>query len=64
MEWMVFGRILQGFGLSAPRTIAIAIIRDMYKGDYMAKIMSFITTFFILVPVVAPVIGKFIFKPL
>ena len=60
MEWMVFGRVLQGVGLSAPRTIAIAIIRDLYKGDYMAKIMSFITTFFILVPVVAPVIGKFI----
>jgi len=60
LEWMIFGRILQGIGLAAPRTIAIAIIRDMYKGDYMAKIMSFITTFFILVPVVAPVIGKFI----
>jgi|SRR5690554_126477 len=60
LEWMVFGRILQGIGLAAPRTIAIAIIRDLYKGDYMAKIMSFITTFFILVPVVAPVMGKFI----
>ena len=60
LEWMIFGRILQGIGLAAPRTIAIAIIRDMYKGDYMAKIMSFVTTFFILVPVVAPVMGKFI----
>ena len=60
IEWMIFGRILQGIGLAAPRTIAIAIIRDMYKGDYMAKIMSFVTTFFILVPVVAPVMGKFI----
>ncbi len=60
LEWMVFGRILQGIGLAAPRTIAIAIIRDMYKGDYMAKIMSFITTFFILVPVIAPVMGKYI----
>ena len=60
LEWMVFGRILQGVGLAAPRTIAIAVIRDMYKGDYMAKIMSFVTTFFILVPVIAPVMGKFI----
>ncbi|WP_054851215.1 multidrug effflux MFS transporter [Olleya sp. ITB9] len=57
---MVLGRILQGIGLAAPRTIAIAVIRDMYKGDYMAKIMSFVTTFFILVPVIAPVMGKFI----
>lgn len=60
IEMMIFGRVLQGVGLAAPRTIAIAIIRDLYKGDYMAKIMSFITTFFILVPVVAPVMGKFI----
>ncbi|WP_055436803.1 multidrug effflux MFS transporter [Lacinutrix algicola] len=60
LEWMIFGRILQGIGLSAPRTIAIAIIRDKFKGDYMAKIMSFVTTFFILVPVIAPMMGKFI----
>ena len=60
IEWMLFGRILQGIGLAAPRTIAITVIRDTYKGDYMAKIMSFITTIFILVPVVAPVMGKFI----
>ena len=57
---MVVGRIIQGIGLAAPRTIAIAVIRDMFKGDYMAKIMSFVTTFFILVPVIAPVMGKFI----
>lgn len=57
-EIMLIGRILQGVGLSAPRTIVISIIRDMYRGDYMAKIMSFVTAFFILVPVVAPAFGK------
>ena len=35
------------------------MIRDSYKGDYMAKIMSFVTAFFILVPIVAPAMGKF-----
>lgn len=60
LEWMVAGRILQGIGLSAPRTITVSIIRDMYKGDYMARIMSFVTAFFILVPVVAPAFGKLI----
>lgn len=58
LEVMLVGRVLQGIGLSAPRTITISIIRDLYKGDYMAKIMSFVTAFFILVPVVAPAIGK------
>jgi DHA1 family bicyclomycin/chloramphenicol resistance-like MFS transporter len=60
LEIMVVGRILQGIGLSAPRTISISIIRDTYEGDYMAKIMSFVVAFFILVPVVAPAIGKLI----
>ena len=58
--WMVFGRILQGVGLSAPRTIAIAMVRDSYKGDYMARIMSFITVVFLLVPIIAPAMGKFV----
>jgi len=60
IEIMVIGRILQGIGLSAPRTITISIIRDIYRGDYMAKIMSFVVAFFILVPIVAPAIGKLI----
>ncbi|MGB0892289.1 MAG: multidrug effflux MFS transporter [Flavobacteriaceae bacterium] len=60
LEMMIFGRILQGIGLSAPRTISIAMVRDSFSGDYMAKIMSFIVVIFILVPVVAPAIGKII----
>ncbi len=60
LEWMVVGRIFQGIGLSAPRTMAISIIRDSFKGDYMARVMSFVTAFFILVPVVAPMFGKLI----
>ena len=59
LEMMVFGRILQGIGLLAPRTISIAMVRDTFSGDYMARIMSFITVVFILVPVVAPTMGKF-----
>lgn len=60
LEMMIFGRILQGIGLSAPRTISIAMVRDTYNGDYMARIMSFITVVFILVPIVAPAMGKFV----
>lgn len=60
LEVMVLGRILQGIGLSAPRTISIAIIRDRYDGDYMARIMSFVTVVFLLVPIVAPAMGKLV----
>ena len=58
IEMMIFGRVLQGIGLSAPRTISIAMVRDSFSGNYMAKIMSFIVVIFILVPVVAPALGK------
>lgn len=60
LEVMIAGRILQGVGLSAPRTICIAIIRDLFDGDYMARIMSFVTVVFILIPIIAPALGKFI----
>lgn len=60
LELMILGRILQGIGLSAPRTICIAIIRDLYHGDYMARIMSFVTILFLLIPIVAPAMGKYI----
>lgn len=60
LEIMIFGRILQGIGLSAPRTISIAMVRDLYRGDHMARIMSFITVVFLLVPIVAPALGKLI----
>lgn len=58
LEWMIVGRIFQGIGLSAPRTLSIAMVRDTFSGNYMAKIMSFVVVIFILVPVVAPSIGK------
>ena len=60
LEVMVAGRILQGIGLSAPRTICISMIRDCFSGDYMARIMSFVTVIFLLVPILAPALGQVI----
>ena len=60
LEMMIAGRILQCIGLSATRTISIAMVRDSYSGDHMARIMSFITVVFLLVPIVAPAMGKFV----
>ena len=57
---MLIGRALQGVGLSAPRSISVSIIRDSYSGDHMARIMSFITAIFVIVPMVAPLIGQLI----
>ena len=59
-EVMIAARVFQGIGLSSPRTMAIAMTRDSYSGDFMAKIISIIVMFFILVPIVAPTFGQFL----
>ncbi len=59
-EMMILGRVLQGVGLSSPRSLSISMIRDSYSGNYMAKILSIVVMFFILVPVVAPALGQFL----
>jgi DHA1 family bicyclomycin/chloramphenicol resistance-like MFS transporter len=59
-EMMLFGRVLQGIGLASPRTMCIAMVRDSYSGDYMAKILSIVVMVFILVPIVAPSLGQFL----
>jgi len=57
---MVIGRILQGVGLSAPRSISLSMIRDEFSGDYMAKIISIVVMFFLLIPIIAPSLGLFL----
>jgi DHA1 family bicyclomycin/chloramphenicol resistance-like MFS transporter len=55
---MLAGRFLQGFGAAGPRTVAMALIRDRFQGSEMARVMSFIMTIFILVPILAPALGQ------
>jgi DHA1 family bicyclomycin/chloramphenicol resistance-like MFS transporter len=57
-ESLLIARFIQGFGLAAPRVLTIAIIRDKYSGPRMAQVMSFIMVFFILVPMIAPLMGQ------
>ncbi|MGE0007070.1 MAG: multidrug effflux MFS transporter [Parvibaculaceae bacterium] len=55
---MLLGRILQGFGAAGPRIVAMAMVRDLYAGRAMARIMSFVMAVFILVPILAPSVGQ------
>jgi MFS transporter, DHA1 family, multidrug resistance protein len=59
---MLAGRLLQGIGISAPRAITLALVRDRYSGRMMARVMSFVMTVFILVPMMAPSLGQAIMK--
>ena len=57
LEFMLAARILQGIGASGPRIVSMALVRDLYSGREMAKIMSFIMMVFTLVPAIAPLMG-------
>lgn len=60
MTVMLIGRVVQAFGVSGPRIASIALIRDQYAGEAMARVMSFIMMVFILVPMIAPAFGQLI----
>ncbi|MFN2141744.1 MAG: multidrug effflux MFS transporter [Candidatus Promineifilaceae bacterium] len=55
---MLAGRLVQGAGVSAPRAVGLALVRDRYEGRAMAQVMSFVMTVFILVPMIAPTLGQ------
>ncbi|MEL6766793.1 MAG: MFS transporter [Pseudomonadota bacterium] len=55
---LFFGRFLQGFGAAGPRVVSVAIARDLYEGRPMARIVSLVSTIFMLVPMLAPLLGQ------
>ncbi|WP_127077902.1 multidrug effflux MFS transporter [Rhodomicrobium lacus] len=59
---LLFARAFQGFGAAAPRIVAIAVVRDRFAGREMARIMSFVTMVFVIVPILAPTLGEAIVR--
>ncbi len=55
---MMIGRFIAGFGASSPRIVSMAMVRDGMAGSSMARVMSFVMTVFMLVPILAPSIGQ------
>jgi MFS transporter, DHA1 family, multidrug resistance protein len=57
-EMLLIARLVQGIGAASPRIIAIAVVRDLYAGRQMARVMSFAMMIFITIPVLAPSVGQ------
>ena len=57
---LIAGRLIQGFGAASPRIVSMAMVRDGAKGAEMARIMSFVMSIFMLVPILAPSIGQLV----
>ena len=56
-ELIVVSRFVWGIGSAGPRSLSVAMIRDRYEGDAMARLMSMIMAVFLLVPIAAPGVG-------
>jgi len=57
LELMLAARFVAGMGASAVFMSTIAVVRDRFVGDKMARTMSLIFTIFLFTPVVAPFLG-------
>lgn len=58
LEMVLIGRFLQGVGVSGPKIATRAMIRDQFEGNAMARVMSFMFTLFILIPMLAPALAQ------
>jgi len=59
-DLMLAGRFIQGIGAAGPRTVILALVRDLHTGRTMARIMSTIMAVFIFIPSIAPALGQII----
>lgn len=57
---LLAARFLQGVFSSGARTVASAVVRDLFAGRAMASFMSLVMTVFMIVPIIAPAIGQMI----
>lgn len=59
-ELFLLARVVQGIGAAGPRTVSMAMVRDLYRGRDMAQIMSITMMIFMIFPAIAPLMGQFV----
>ena len=57
---LIAGRVAMGASAAVTRVLVIAMVRDLFEGEAMARIMSLVFMVFMVVPVLAPSIGQLI----
>ncbi|MBY6134455.1 multidrug effflux MFS transporter [Nocardioides marinus] len=57
LELLLASRVVMGLGAAGPRVVGLAIVRDLFSGREMARIMSIAMMIFTLVPAIAPMLG-------
>jgi DHA1 family bicyclomycin/chloramphenicol resistance-like MFS transporter len=57
---LIAGRAAMGASAAVTRVLVVAMVRDLFEAEAMARVMSLVFMTFMLVPVLAPNIGQFI----
>ena len=59
-ELLIAGRVAMGASAAVTRVLVMAMVRDLFEGEAMARVMSLVFMVFMLVPMLAPSIGQLI----
>ena len=57
-ELLIAGRTAMGASAAVTRVLVTAMVRDLFEGEAMARVMSLVFMVFMLVPMLAPNIGQ------
>lgn len=60
IDTFLFFRLMQGAGSGASSVVYRAVLRDIYDDTSLLKISSYVNMAWVLVPIIAPVIGGYI----
>ena len=55
---LVVSRFVWGIGAAGPRALTLAIGRDLYDGDRLARILAVVASVFMIVPAIGPLLGQ------
>ena len=55
---LIAGRAAMGASAAVTRVLVVAMVRDLFEAEAMARVMSLVFMTFMLVPVLAPYIGQ------
>jgi len=59
---LVAGRVLQAIGSGAVCSVSMAIVKDVFKGEAVEKVLVWMQTMSTLAPMLAPVLGAVLLK--
>jgi DHA1 family bicyclomycin/chloramphenicol resistance-like MFS transporter len=55
---LIAGRVAMGASAAVTRVLVVAMVRDLFESEAMARIMSLVFMVFMVVPVLAPSVGQ------